>query len=263
MIRYDKKLNNEINQVIRNFNQKVRRLEKSERDLILPNTITKKELKENVYTRAELRRKLNSLKRFSDRNVERTITTKMGVKLSQYELNEIKRESARVKTNITRQLTQLKIKKPTVFGKEQATTFAQMGSTDYLNLLSRRQALEKDLTKLNKEELQRYQNLLSKASKNQQYMNNIFKDNYLKILTDLGYFYGYDDNKLDKLKKKLYNLNPNDFLELFKTEQSIKAILDYYPVITNSFNFINPNDIKDDVKSLYDNLINNIDEIIK
>ena len=44
-IRYDKKLNQEINKTIKNFNQKISRLEKSQRDLILPNKITKKRVK--------------------------------------------------------------------------------------------------------------------------------------------------------------------------------------------------------------------------
>ena len=41
-IRYDKKINQEINRTIRNFNQKISRLEKEERNLILPEKITKK-----------------------------------------------------------------------------------------------------------------------------------------------------------------------------------------------------------------------------
>ena len=41
-IRYDKKLNQEINRTIKNFNQKIARLEKQDREL-LPSKITKKE----------------------------------------------------------------------------------------------------------------------------------------------------------------------------------------------------------------------------
>ena len=66
-IRYDKKLNAEINRTIRNFNQKIARLEKEEREL-LPSKITKKQIKESVYTRNELNRKLSkpSLMRASE-----------------------------------------------------------------------------------------------------------------------------------------------------------------------------------------------------
>ena len=56
---------------------------------------------------------------------------------------------------------------------------------------------------------------------------------------------------------------PEIFLKLFKEDKSIRAILDYYPAITQNFSAINPDDIKEDVTNLYDNLIDNIDEIIQ
>ena len=145
-IRYDKKLNQEINRTIKNFNQKIARLEKQEREL-LPSKITKKDLKNNVYTRAELQRKLKELQRFSKRGAEEVIETKGGVKLTQYELQNIKRENARIKRNITREINRLKVNKPKIFGKSQTTTFSQMGDTDYLNLVARRRALEKDINR--------------------------------------------------------------------------------------------------------------------
>ena len=57
MIRYDKKLNNEIAKTIRNFNNKIRRLEKLGRDLDLPEKVTRKDLTSSSYTRKELKRK--------------------------------------------------------------------------------------------------------------------------------------------------------------------------------------------------------------
>lgn len=261
-IRYDKKLNQEINRTIKNFNQKIARLEKQEREL-LPSKITKKDLKESVYTRRELQRKLKELQRFSKRGAEDIIETKGGVKLTQYELNEIKRENARVKRNITREINRLRVEKPKIFGKSQSATFSQMGDTDYLNLVARRKALEKDINKLSREEFERFTKLVEKTGRNQQYMNTIFKENYFDMLTKTAYYFDYDNDKLNMLKQKLMNLKPNDFLKLFKEDKSIRAILDYYPIVTNSFNAINPDDIKDDVINLYDNLIDNIDEIIQ
>lgn len=261
-IRYDKKLNQEINRTIKNFNQKIARLEKQEREL-LPSKITKKDLKSSVYTRTELRRKLKELQKFSTRGAEDVITTSGGVKLTQYELSNIKRENARVKRNITREINRLKVEKPKVFGKTQTSTFSEMGDTDYLNLVARRKALEKNIDKLSREEFEKFTKLIEKTGKNQQYMNNIFKQNYFEMLTDLAYYFDYDNDKLNLLKQKLMNLKPNDFLKLFKDDKSIRAILDYYPVVTNSFNAINPDDIKEDVINLYDTLIDNIDEIIQ
>ena len=82
-IRYHKKLNQEINRTIKNFNQKIARLEKQEREL-LPSKITKQELKNTSFTRAELQRKLKELQRFSKRGAEDIIETKGDVKLTQY-----------------------------------------------------------------------------------------------------------------------------------------------------------------------------------
>ena len=261
-IRYDKKLNQEINRTIKNFNQKIARLEKQEREL-LPSKITKKDLKSSVYTRSELQRKLKELQRFSKRGAEDIITTRGGVRLTKYELNEIKRENARVKRNITREINRLKVNKPKIFGKSQTATFSQMGDTDFLNLVARRKALEKDINVLSREEFERFTKLVEKTGRNQQYMNSIFKENYFDMLTDLAYYFDYDNDKLNLLKQKLMSLKPNDFLKLFKEDKSIRAILDYYPIVTNSFNAINPDDIKEDVINLYDNLIDNIDEIIQ
>ena len=261
-IRYDKKLNQEINRTIKNFNQKIARLEKQEREL-LPSKITKKELKDNVYTRTELRRKLKELQRFSNRNAEDVITTSGGVRLTQYDYQNIKRENARIKRNITREINRLRVEKPKIFGKLQSSTFSEMGDSDYLNLVARRKALEKDINKLSKDEFGRFKKLVEKTGKSQQYMNNIFKENYLEMLTDLAYYFDYDNDKLDLLRQKLINLKPDDFLKLFKDDKSIRAILDYYPIITNSFNAINPDDIKEDVVNLYDNLIDNLDDILK
>lgn len=261
-IRYDKKLNQEINRTIKNFNQKIARLEKQEREL-LPSKITKKELKDTVYTRTELRRKLKELQRFSDRNAEDVITTSGGVRLTRYDYQNIKRENARIKRNITREINRLRVEKPKIFGKLQSSTFSEMGDSDYLNLVARRKALEKDINKLSKDEFGRFKKLVEKTGKSQQYMNNIFKENYFEMLTDLAYYFDYDNDKLNLLRQKLMNLKPNDFLKLFKDDKSIRAILDYYPIITNSFNAINPDDIKEDVVNLYDNLIDNLDDILK
>ena len=261
-IRYDKKLNQEINRTIKNFNQKIARLEKEQKDL-LPSKITKKSLKSTVYTRSELQRKLKELQRFSKRGAEDIITTSGGVRLTKYELNEIKRENARVKRNITREINRLKTEKPKIFGKKQTSTYSEMGDHDFLNLVARRKALEKDVNKLTREEFERFTKLVEKTGKNQQYMNNIFKENYFDMLSKLAYYFDYDNEKLTYLKDKLMSLQPNDFLKLFKEDKSIRAILDYYPIVTNSFNAINPDDIKEDVINLYDNLVNNIDEIVK
>ena len=261
-IRYDKKLNQEINRTIKNFNQKIARLEKQKKEL-LPSKITKKDLKDNVYTRTELYRKLKELQRFGRRGAEDIIATSGGAKLTVYDYQNIKRENARIKRNITREINRLRVNKPKIFGKTQTSTFSEMGDHDYLNLVARRKALEKDINKLSRDEFERFRKLVQLTGRNQQYMNNIFKENYFEMLTTLAYYYDYDKEKLDEMKNKLMKLKPNKFLKLFKEDKSIRAILDYYPVVTKSFNTINPDDIEEDVMNLYDALYYNLDDILK
>lgn len=261
-IRYDSKLNSEINKIVRNFNQKVTRLEKNQQEL-LPTKISVRELKKSYNNRNDLKRKLRELKRFSTRGIEQVIETKQGLKISKYDLINLKKENARVKRSLTMEIKRLETTSPKVLGKKQKTTFAQMGDQHYLNLVARRKALEKEIMNLNKAELERLKNLIDKTLKNKAYMNSTFKENYLKMLTDLGYYFDYDNEKLQKLEDKLMDLSPDKFLKLFQEDKSIRAILDYYPVITNTLSGIDPDDLSGDVNSLYDSLIDNLDEVLK
>ena len=121
----------------------------------------------------------------------------------------------------------------------------------------------KHINKLSRDEFERFTKLIEKTGKSQQYMNIIFKEIYFEMLTDLAYYFDYDKDKLKMLHDKLMKLKPNKFLRLFEEDKAIHAIIDYYPVVTKGFNAINPDDIKDDVVTLYDNLIDNIDIIIQ
>lgn len=260
-IRYDRKLNQEINRTIRNFNQKIARLEKSERELILPTKVTKKQLKQESLTRTDLKRKLKELQRYSNRGIEETMITSGGVKLSKYELLNIKKEQARVKRNLTREIHRLEKTTPTVLGKKQATTFAKMGDTRYLNLLTKRERLNKDITKLEREQFERQKMLIGKIGKNQSYMNTVFKDNYFKMFAELGYYYEYDSDKLREMKNKMYKLPPEEFYKFFNNEKSMKAIIEYYEDRVKGM--VDPDQIKDDVTALYDAIYENLDDILK
>ena len=263
-IRYDKKLNQEINRVIRNYNQKIKRIEKYAESYLyhLPDTISKKTLKQNVYTRTELRRKLAELKRFSERGAEKSMQLEGGYVLSRFEFENLKRESSRVKRNISREIKRLENEKPTVFGKSQSKTFAQMGDTYYLNLKAKRQALEKSIQNLKNEEFKKYKEFVYKVGRSQEYQTSLFRENYKKMLTDLGYYTGYNKDKLKELESKLNKLNNRQFYKLFQSEKAIKSITEYYPLVTGSVMGFDPKNIKEDVASLYDNLIENIDDII-
>lgn len=262
-IRYDKKLENEINRTLRNFNSKVRRLEKQERDLI-PNTITKEQLKQGYDTRTDLVRKLKELQRFSNRGAENIIRTTGGAEITRYELENLKRDIRRAKYNITKELKRLEVEKPTIFGRKQDVTFAQMGDDRYLNKKTTYESLNKDIRKLNKKELESLLNRVGRELFYQNYEKSKFKESYFQMVEDLGYFYKVDPKKMEKIKEKLFSLNPEKFLKAFNTDKAIKSIIEYYVISTGGKrkSGIKQTDIQDDVTTLFNNLYENIDKIV-
>lgn len=277
-IRYDTNLKLRINKAVRNYNQKIERIKHYEDsyNYQLPERIGKKMLKKNVYTRRELIRKLEEIERFSKRGAENLIQTSGGYIISQYEYENLKRERARVKRNISREMKRLETEKPKVYGKEQARTYAEMGDTYYTNLQDKRKRLEENIDTLKREEFDRYKTFVYKAGRNLEYQNSLFRENYKTMLTRLAYFTGYDKErmaldkeKFDKLSRKrnfeeiskklklkvdkegnvtinkikyleyaIDNIkNGNKFYKLFNEEKSIKAIIEYYlPTTTRKGN---------------------------
>ena len=260
-VRYTKKLNQDIYDTLRRYNNKIDRLRRKQADYILPQKMTKEDLMESSYTTKDIRRQLSNLAKFNERGAEATYTTSGGYSISKYEYNYLRREQRRVKRKIEKEIERYQTTAPTVFGKSQGFSFAQMGDSTYLNLKAKRQSLEKDISKMSKEELLKYREVLYKLGKNRNYLAEGFRDNYLEILTDLGYFTGYDNEKLKLLKDKLKSLDPEEFYKLYENEKAIKVIRDYYPLFTD-FTYSRSDSYVSDIHNLYDELINNIDEII-
>lgn len=261
-IRYDVKTQNEIRRVVSNFNQKIARLERLQSNLLLPDTITVKEIKSEVTTRAQLIRKLNSLKRFSKRGAEKTIVTPGGVSISRYELEETERNLRRIKSNLTRQINKYGNIRPTVFGVPQSATYSQMGSQQLANLRARRQALNiPSLRNLGKEQFKEIRRMIEANIRKERYRKEVFMYNYEdKMLFNLGYYVGYDKDKIAYIKSKLMLLDENEFVNLFNTEKAIQAISEYYPESTRTY--AKPENIRAEVTELYDELYNNIDSIV-
>lgn len=265
-IRYDKKLNQEINRVIRNFNQKIARLEKEKREF-LPSKVKVSSIKKQYRTRQELNRKLKELQRFSLRGSENIININ-GTQLTQYQYKNLRKIQQRNKMILNSKIKKYEETDVKVFGTRQGVTFAQIGDRVYLNIKAQREALNKDIKKLNKEDLERFINYLNKLEKNRLYLDEQFKTNYLDVLTRLGYYVGYDNTKLNYIKEQLMKLNTNNFIKLFNEDKAIKDILEYYPEFLKSFrrNFNVARSIEkmsEDVSKLYDNLYNNIGYVLR
>lgn len=268
-IRYDKKLDREINRTIKNFNQKVDRLERDERALYIPDRITKKQLKEAYTNRQDLRRKLKELQRFGERGAEQVLETKGGVLISQYELQNIKEERRRILYNLKRELTKLGVQKIKVAGVEQDVTFKESGDENYLNKLERYSLLKRDISKMTPEELENYLTLIERTKQYKSYRDNKFYDNYLAGLYEIGRFYNVDEVKMQAIRDKFYSLEPDNFLKVYDTDKAVQEIMHYYKLIRGYYSknvggkyWQQKYDIdKDEVSNLFDVLYNNLDRI--
>ena len=92
--------NRELRKAVKNFNAKISRLEKKvdKRSLhALPERVTVKQMRELISTRNDLKRELNSLKRFSQKGAEEFVTlpdNEYNTTITKWERNEISRRTA-------------------------------------------------------------------------------------------------------------------------------------------------------------------------
>ena len=68
--------------------------------------------------------------------------------------------------------------------------------------------------------------------------------------------------KLEEIEKRLMTLDDVNFTELFNEDASLKAVIDYY-LRMRMTQGISPESFKDDVKVMYDEFYNNLDDILK
>lgn len=261
MIRYNKLTNDKIAKTVRNYNAKIKRLERKNPYLALPDTITVKKVKSMSDTRADLNRVLNSLKRFSKRGAEDTIILPTGEMISSYEYKELKRESARIQRNLTKRINQLASIKPKVAGVVQDYTYAEMGDMRLNNMIAKRDILKEKTKKLKEGNIKEFQAYLNKTRAKQNYQLNLFKNNYLdKMLFREGYMIGYDIDRINTIKEKLNTLSNKDFMRVFDEEKLFQMVRDMYPKAGNEANdyFV----FEEQLTDVYDELYNNIDDII-
>ena len=262
-IRYDKKLNKEIYQTVYAFNKKVRSLNEKNPNIKVPKLITSKDLKTTdptnplySYNRNDLRRRLNELKRFLRPGEEQVIVTPAKEVFSKWEFNNLQIMRRAAITRIKRQIKGLEENKITYAGRKQKYTYAQMGSTQYTNLLQKLDYLESHkLREISGETLAYYRKFL-KANTRQR-RDKEWKNNFLDIILNIGYEYGYDVNYI---REKLSKLSVEQFIKAFNSERLLKDMTYYYKLLQEP-NF-DKEYVEDDVGQMVSALNDSIDEII-
>jgi hypothetical protein len=207
-IRWTNKDNENLRKSVKNFNAKVERAIKKNPDLInyLPKKLSVKELRNEIQTRADLNRKLNSVKKFAKKDAEKLVTTETGFKITKYELNEYK-NNVRI-LNITNAIK----RKDLGLSAEKGTS----RQVKELNIDKRKPKVGTSL-----DEFRIISDSIAKKldSKLKQKQLSDYRKNYIKAIEESGI-------NSDQIKNMIKNLSDEKLFQL--TSSNPKLIIDFY-----------------------------------
>ena len=191
-----------LGRAVTQFNKKINKLQAEENKLYLPETISYTEAKENITTRRELNRLINSLRRFQKEGAEDIYTTQSGETMTKWERRELGIQSRIAQTRLQNELKTLN--EPT----ESGFSRAQMGSMRVREINAQIKNL-KNIESAVGYEFKRLRDRLSRMGTSDYTMKKaiVFRENYLKEMEKYSHFDNYE-----KLMKKLRSFtNPVSF----------------------------------------------------
>ena len=191
-----------LGRAVSNFNKKIRELQAEENKLYLPDEINYKEAKENITTRKELNRLVNSLRRFQRQGAEDLYTTQAGESMTKWERRELGIQSRIAQTRLQNELKTLNEPLDSGFSR------AQMGSMRVREINAQIKNL-KNIENVVGYEFNRLRDRLSRMGTSDYTMKKaiVFRENYLKEMEKYSHFDNYE-----KLMKKLRSFtNPVSF----------------------------------------------------
>lgn len=212
-IRWRKTDEQELNRIIKNYNSKISRIIKKEPYLetYLPSKISKKQIKEDIYSRRDFNREINKLKRFSRKGSE-SLINKDNLQLTKYEYNEF---LIAHRANENRKRLELnKLMNDNIYKGHEKTQMSkhEMGNIKRYNLQPKKL---KDTWKGIKNESE-FSNFMKKLDKmlsdnQKEKKKELFKENYLKGIENV---FG-TENVLYRLIKKMNN---NTFVSIYEKD---------------------------------------------
>ncbi|MDD7622606.1 MAG: hypothetical protein SOY33_05570 [Candidatus Onthovivens sp.] len=206
-----------LGQAVAKFNKKINELQAEENKLYLPETISYTEAKENITTRRELNRLINSLRRFQREGAEDLYTTQSGEEITKWERRELGIQSRIAQTRLQNELKTLNEPMENGFSR------AQMGSMRVREINAQIKNL-KNIESAVGYEFNRLRERLSRMGTSDYTMKKaiVFRENYLKEMEKYSHFDNYE-----KLMKKLRSFtNPISFFN-FVSQNELTGDLTY------------------------------------
>lgn len=227
--RYTNEDTKRLRKAINNYNKKVSRLQKVSHPY-LPEKVSLEGVKGNIANRWDYNRQLKYLEQFTTRGSEKLIVTEGGATLTKYEYDLLEQEQRRLYNKLSYKINKYGSTKPRIGGVEQEETYARMGDEYYENLKARRRNIAKrKLHDINNRELTILRRLVARTSEQFDMGDEGFRTRFIEfILGGSNLYYRLDDEKIQHIQEKLRGLNPNQFLDMYYTEQLFREIVRIY-----------------------------------
>lgn len=206
-----------LGRAVSDFNKKINELNKEERKLYLPEKIDYKEARENITTRKELNRLINSLRRFQKEGAEDLYITGAGETITKWERRELGIQSRIAQIRLRAELKNLE--KPL----ESGFSRVQMGSIRAREIEAQIKNLKQIETKRGYEFNALKRRIMSQGASDYTMKKAIvFRENYINEMKKYSHFDNYD-----KLMKKLNSIsNPVSFFN-FVSQNELTGDLTY------------------------------------
>lgn len=214
-IRYNKEFNAEIQKVVRNFNKKVDRLERSEQE-IRPEKITVTELKQSYADRRQLKRKLRQLKEFSKRGAEQVILTPGGAEMTEWEFQTGKADYSYARRKIAARIQKYPQREKSPYLKDD----------NYVNDKARLDELKIDFKNLSNEQLRKISKTVE-MELTSRLREETFKNNLMKRVRGTLLSQGYDSDYVEGVMSKLQSFSGEQLLQIYKNEQALADVMDF------------------------------------
>lgn len=209
----------ELERTIANFNQKLYRVKKRAPDIAeyQPERITPegavKLIQEQIRTRADFNRVINSLQRYSRRGAEKVVKSNRGARATEWETKEFAIKQRTENARRAKERKKIEAQPVTVGGKKQDRTRAEMGTIKD-NSLKPNRGKFKNMSQKEWEYATRAMDARFNYTELDE-MRERMRDNYIKGLTDYGFI---DSNP--ELEDMIRALTPEEFYNMSQTDES-------------------------------------------
>lgn len=204
-----------LGRAVSDFNKKINELQKEEARIYLPTPLNYTNVKEEITTRRELNRMINSLKRFKQRDASDLYETEAGEQITKWERRELGIQAGIAKRRLRRELKELNEPLPEGYSR------AQMGSVRVKEIESQLRNLNKIETKKGYEFKRLTKSIrFQGASDYTMKKATVYRENYIKEMEKYSDFDNYE-----KFMAKLKSIkNPIDFYNYVSKNELTKDL---------------------------------------